>query len=235
MPLAEKPGGIAFRNSATFSNTPFTMTHTSVAAFVDWKSQIHNAGATSILDATQRARTTLNSVSMAIAHTLRQIDIKSRFVVQVRLYHGWHRGVTPTDNRRALLQLENNPEFLWKTLDGVRFELPIGYGENLLHALPHRATRTPPRINLPDTLRAPIEDGGKNREKMVDTALACDILTHARFSPKDWRLIVAEDDDLVPALFVSEAWTKDKGGRTFLLRKRDASKHISLEGLLRAI
>jgi hypothetical protein len=68
---------------------------------------------------------------------------------------------------------------------------------------------------------------------MVDTALACDLLTHARFDPADWRVIVAEDDDFVPAAFVAEAWSKEKGGRTLLLRHRSQSRYLDLGGILK--
>jgi len=204
-----------------------------VTAFVDWTAQIHNAGAKRISDPLKRASITLESVAKVIANGLKEVDPSSRFAVRLRLYHGWHRGLTPTDNRRALLDLENNPDFQFPYFTNIRFDLPIGYGENLLNALPHRKRKKAPLINLPDTLRPSMENPGEVREKMVDSALVCDVLTHARFDPEEWRIVLAEDDDLVPALYVSEAWSKDKGGRTMLLRRRGQSKHLSLDGLIK--
>ena len=109
----------------------------------------------------------------------------------------------------------------------------LGYGETLLSALPSRLTKNRPQIHLPDTLRPSLKKQSEEREKMVDTSLVCDLLTHARSDPADWRLIAAEDDDMVPALFVSEAWTKEKGGKTLLIRRRSDSKYLSLDGLIK--
>ena len=93
--------------------------------------------------------------------------------------------------------------------------------------------RRPP-IHLPNTLR----DQAKNQppaEKMVDTALAADLLAWARQSPSEWALVLAEDDDVAPPIFTAEAWIKPHGGRVLLLRKRPASQYLRLNDLMRKL
>lgn len=73
------------------------------------------------------------------------------------------------------------------------------------------------------------------REKMVDAALTCDVLASARSSPSDIRLILGEDDDLVPAAFTADSWGKERGGRTFILRNRDISEHLNMTGVYKKL
>jgi hypothetical protein len=206
-----------------------------VTAFVDWNSQIYNAHARDMRDPRRKARLTLDATLTAIAKTLVALDARCRFRVGMRLYHGWHRGLTPSENRRALSQLVDDPSFrLVSPHLNVIFDTPILFGDFLLAALPHRVLRSP-KIHLPDTLRAGVRIGDPDREKMVDTAMACDIMVQARSDPIEWRLVLAEDDDLVPALFAAEAWTKQKGGRTVLIRREGGSRFLQLDGLIREL
>ncbi|MGQ7791810.1 hypothetical protein ACUN0C_05300 [Faunimonas sp. B44] len=212
----------------------------SVTAFVDWKAQIHNAQAVRIVSVIDRARISLDHCCDVIGTALAKssTSARDRFRVQLRLYHGWHRGLAPTDMRLALLKLSSQPNFALTCKESnVIFSTPLEFGERLLNALPNRLVKScrsgMPQIHLPDTFRAPMNKGGPFREKMVDTAIACDVLCHARSDAKDWRLVLAEDDDLVPALFVAEAWSKEKGGRTLLVRKRGSSRYIDLSGFMR--
>ena len=92
----------------------------------------------------------------------------------------------------------------------VRFLEEVGYGDELLAALPKRAHTRPP-VHLPDTWRQQ-EQNGPRVEKMVDTALAADLLDRARSDPHEWALILSEDDDMVPPAFTAEAWMKRHGG-----------------------
>lgn len=68
---------------------------------------------------------------------------------------------------------------------------------------------------------------------MVDTALTCDVLASARSNPADIRLILGEDDDLVPAAFTADNWSKERGGRTIIVRRREASEFLNMVGLYR--
>ena len=106
----------------------------SVTAFVDWKSQIHNAGARGVAPADERAQRTLEQtvrsvgagMAQATEHeraqrtlerTVRAVrsalmsEEKSRFRVSFRLYHGWHKGWQPTDGLKAVLQAVDATDF----------------------------------------------------------------------------------------------------------------------------
>jgi len=115
--------------------------------------------------------------------------------------------------------------------DNVVINPDVGYGDSLLTALTERLC--PPKgIHLPGTVR--IRDrAGRREEKMVDTALASDLLSLARSDPSDWSIVLAEDDDLVPPIFTAEAWKAAAGGRVFLLQKRTpAHRVVNVRGLL---
>jgi hypothetical protein len=204
-----------------------------VKVFVDWRAQISNAKQQAEPRASRRAENTVSFVVTEVARFLSTHQVADIFVAEMRLYHGWHAGLTRTENRTALAQLirENS---LPGAAGNVSFDWSQPFGDSLLSALPHRLH---PRlgIHLPDTLREGFEKGYRIREKMVDAALLCDLLSSTRSSPTDWRIIMAEDDDFVPGAFVSERWGKDAGGRTFLLRKRYQMGHLQLRGLLTPI
>lgn len=201
-----------------------------VTAFVDWRAQIANAGQNLESRANRKAERTADFVTGAIALALSTTRRAELFRVKVRLYHGWHKALTPTENRRALDALLSE-RLLRRIAANVTFDWSRGFGDTLLDAYEHR--RHPRlRIHLPDTLRDDLEADGPRREKMVDTAIACDVLYSARTTPQDWRLVLAEDDDLVPAVFVAEKWSKEKGGRTVLLRTRAGFGHLALDGLV---
>jgi hypothetical protein len=111
----------------------------------------------------------------------------------------------------------------------------ISYGDSLIDGLPHRAYPGT-NIHLYNTLRQ--QDGRRGpQEKMVDTALASDLLSWVRERPEQWAMVVSNDDDLVPPTFVAEAWAVPTGGNVMLIRSRDRcrDKYLQLEGLVRAI
>jgi hypothetical protein len=200
-----------------------------VIAFVDWKSQIHNAGQIREERVSRQCQATLEYVTTAIDKFLVTLDKNARFGVDIRLYHGWHQGLTKTSRRRELeLLLHENMHP--KAVGQTHFNWQSPFGDRLLDAHELRLhART--KCHLPDTLR---QEEGVYREKMVDTALAADFLFSARTSPETWRLLVAEDDDFIPPLFVAERWSQGKG-RTLVLRRRTETGHQNLKGLLYAI
>ena len=175
-----------------------------------------------------------------LAQTLRSIGRalsaeRPRFRVSFRLYHGWLKGWQPTDGFKAMLQAVGATDFTALSHDRVDFSPTVQYGHTLIEALPerqHRDRRLP--IHLPNTLRDQAKDQPP-AEKMVDTALAADLLAWARRSPSEWALVLAEDDDVAPPLFTAEAWIKPHGGRVLLLRKRRAGQYLRLDGLLREL
>lgn len=201
-----------------------------VEAFVDWQAQIANAKQLGETRDQRRIENTVEYVVDAISKYLDNSNIADLFTVDMRLYYGWIAGLTKTSSRRIMGSLLLHGSLPSARLR-ARFNWHHPFGDELLSALEHR--RHPKlKVHLPDTLRENLEGGGRIREKMVDTALICDLLVSARTSPTDWRVVMAEDDDLVPGVFVSESWSKDSGGRTILMRRRQESRHLQLNGLL---
>ena len=200
-----------------------------VTAFVDWSAQMHNAG----VRASDRegARHTLVRTTRLVERVLRREQ--SPFRVSFRLYHGWYRGWQVTDGYKAAVQAVVDTNFAALSGESVEFSPTVRYGHALLAALPERQHANPP-IHLPNTLRGQAR-GQPPTEKMVDTALATDLLAWARLSPSEWAVVLAEDDDLVPPLFTAEAWIKPHGGRALLVRRRPAGQYLRLDGLLREL
>ena len=192
---------------------------------------MHNTGALGAAPAQERARRTLDQTLRSVGRALSAE--RPRFRVSFRLYHGWHKGWQPTDGFKAAAQAVGATDFTALSHDRVDFSSAVQYGHTLIEASPERQHRRPP-IHLPNTLRDQ-EKGQPPAEKMVDTALAADLLAWARRSPSEWALVLAEDDDVAPPLFTAEAWIKPHGGRVLLLRKRPAGQYIRLDGLLRKL
>ena len=204
-----------------------------VTAFVDWNSQVHNARADE-LDPVEKAKQTLRRTVRAIRRVLAGEDPARRFDVGLRLYHGWHKGWEKSVNLRAIMEAVADPEFPAEySARNVLFRQSVGYGHTLLSTLPER--RHPrSQIHLADTLRRRTDRARRDEEeKMVDTALAADLLQWARESPSQWALVLAEDDDIVPPVFTAEAWIKAHGGRAFIVRTRRLGQYLRLDGLWR--
>ena len=204
----------------------------SATAFVDWRAQMHNADCVDA-PAIEGARRTLAQTTRLVGRAL--AAEKFRFRVSFRLYHGWHKGWEPTDALKAAENAVGATDFAPMFSDRVAFSPTVQYGHTLLAALPERqhTSRSSRSIHLPNTLR----DHGAQQptEKMVDTALAADLLAWARQSPSEWALVLAEDDDVVPPLFTAESWVRPYGGRALLLRKRPDTQYLKLQGLLRGL
>lgn len=144
-----------------------------VTAFVDWSAQMHNAG----VRASDRegARHTLVRTTRLVERVLRREQ--SPFRVSFRLYHGWYRGWQVTDGYKAAVQAVVDTNFAALSGESVEFSPTVRYGHALLAALPERQHANPP-IHLPNTLRGQAR-GQPPTEKMVDTALATDLLAWA--------------------------------------------------------
>ena len=201
----------------------------SVTAFVDWGAQMHNAGARA--SDREGARHTLVRTTRLVERVLKQE--RPPYRVSFRLYHGWYQGWHATAGYKAAVQAVVDTDFAALSGESVAFSPTVRYGHALLAALPERQHANPP-IHLPNTLRRQAREQPPT-EKMVDTALATDLLAWARLSPSEWALVLAEDDDLVPPLFAAEAWVKPYGGRALLVRRRPAGQYLKLDGLLRAL
>jgi uncharacterized LabA/DUF88 family protein len=111
----------------------------------------------------------------------------------------------------------------------VVFSQNMAFGDKLLGALDRRQIARL-SIHLPNTLR--LRSNGDSEEKMVDTALAADVVTAAFRETAGWIVVMAEDDDLIPPVYAAEAVLRPMGSRVVLLRARGNSNMLSLEDLL---
>ena len=191
-----------------------------VVAFVDWNAQIHLSGLDGKTDPITAARGVLERTARRVARCLAATDKNARFAVSLRLYHGWHRGFEPSANKKAIRTVLAAADFAsLSTVPNVSFMESVGYGDCLLAALPCRLHQRL-SIHLPNTLRT---QDRIDSEKMVDTALATDVVFSAINEPKDWIVVVTEDDDLVPPVFTAEALLEPYGARVLLLHSRKRS------------
>ncbi|MNJ47994.1 hypothetical protein D3C77_431730 [compost metagenome] len=195
-----------------------------IVAFVDWNSQLLRNGKGLSQDPVALARHTLKMMACHIAGTLAKHYSDNRFQVFLRLYHGWHKGYEPTPNRKAITKAIAEADF--STLShkpDVIFNPEVAYGDYLLSALPERLNKKL-QIHLPNTVRDREPRGLE--EKMVDTALASDIIVSAFRDPEDWIMVVSDDDDFIPPLFVAESIMKPMESRALLLGSRARSKTL---------
>jgi uncharacterized LabA/DUF88 family protein len=183
--------------------------------------------------AVERCGYALRAVGKEITKLLCQIDSKCVFRVRVRLYHGWTSGITQTENRRAIQFLPefDAPDEIFPSTRVIALS-DIEFGDRLIDACVERESGGL-RIHLPNTRRRR-HGSQKYEEKMVDTALAVDVLSWARAEPNSLAFVVSSDDDLIPPVFVAEAWMKPYGGIVRLVRSRSRgeSRYLTLEGLI---
>ena len=206
-------------SSGTRSRRSSTTAPITVTAFVDWKAQIHNARATGITEPRDKAGRTLQNVARIVEKVLIGRAPSVRFRVAFRFYHGWHKGFEATENRKVMVGLVAETDFTnLPSSRNVRFLEEVRYGDELLTAPPQRAHTRPP-VHLPDTWRQQ-EQSGPRVEKMVDTAMAADLLDRAHSAPHEWALILSEDDDMIPPVFTAEAWMEPHGGRVIIAMMR---------------
>ena len=203
----------------------------SVTAFVDWNTHIRNIRAPESKPE-DRAHRTLAQTARVIGRALAQAAPASRFDVAFRLYHGWYKGWQRTENFDAITTAVSQTDFSrLSQAPNVVFSSDVRYSHTLMSALPERSHVRPP-IHLPNTLRQQVSHEPPT-EKMVDSALASDLLAWAHSDPGDWALILSDDDDVVPPVFTAEAWTKPHGGRVLIVRTRRTRRaFLKLNGLI---
>ncbi|MCP3417608.1 hypothetical protein NLM16_26235 [Bradyrhizobium brasilense] len=204
-----------------------------VGLFVDWNSQLREAPFELIDEPIEKCRFALRRVGKLATQELCRLDSTSVFRVQMRLYHGWTAGVTQTANRRAFARVSeySNPDDIFPSARVLALS-DIEFGDRLIDALPARQNPGL-QIHLPNTYRRQRGDADPV-EKMVDTALATDLLSWARNDPSSIALVLSSDDDAIPPIFVAEAWMKPFGGMVYLVQTapRGESRYLSLEGIL---
>lgn len=191
-----------------------------VRTFIDWDS------ARRILSTdTQRGRNDLGLRSMMeiqnfIAELLQKLDTGGHFRVDYRVYHGWHRGTTKTDDYREFEKISAGSE-LSRRLGKCSFSPSVAFGNVLLCG--------GKRSMLYNTLRKRI-DTQKDEQKMVDTALVSDLLTSVRNDRGSIHIVVGDDDDLIPGVITADSW----GAKVILARVRREfdSAHLNVTDLI---
>ena len=177
-----------------------------VIGFVDWHTAVIASGArmrSRRVDTV--ARKALEHVERVVSDHLCGSGARTKFRVRLRLYAGWHGGKTPTDYFRGIDRVMHSYAGKSRAYRGNRVTFEGGAdGVQLgcrLARVSGRLAR-PHRVHFLDTLR--YRDGAP-REKMVDTALAVDLLTLANRKEADRYVVVSDDDDMLPGIFAAEA------------------------------
>ena len=205
-----------------------------VDALVDWNSQFHLIPHQSHdPHSAALSRLVLKSLCRRVSKCLIETEPAGRFEVHLRAYHGWYNGFEPTPRRKAAIDAQasdpNDPNdqglLGYSSRQGVIFR-SFAFGDKLLFALDKRL-HTGLDCHLPGTL---LRINDSYEEKMVDTALVSDLVYLALTDTNSWLMVIGQDRDLVPALYVAEAAINGTERRILFLA-RDPIRLLNLEGL----
>ena len=205
-------------------------------AFIDWDSARrvvqppwkNGAQDVSLRERTKYVEACFNELQVRTARALEACDLN--FPVKValsRVYHGWHRGKTPTDDRKAWEQARTLVRAF--TTKKLSYLPDISFGDAMLCG----GLRMP----LLDTLRS--RDDGHDQQKMVDTSLVADLLCYCRNESSNFRkgkppmsmaIIVGNDDDLLPGSFAAESWGLPV--RVLRINRAGESRFLKLDRLV---
>lgn len=214
----------------TMASNPSRQTPIHVTCFVDWNSQLLSTGIQHAKAPVEAASAAFRQITRRITKCLTRIGADANFVVNLRLYHGWRKGYEPTNNLKAIRNVIGSTDFSTVSDNPrVSYSDNVGFGDRLLSACPQRMFPQQ-GIHLPNTLR----DRGRQgiEEKMVDTALAADMVFHAYQYQNEWIILITEDDDLIPPLFTAESIINLGQARALLLSTRKRSNNmLQLDGL----
>lgn len=198
-----------------------------VTAFIDWDTARRCGVKTKRpTNSSKRWKDSIEFLQNSIAEVLSNKFSDDRCRVTLRFYHGWYTGKSKTSDRTAfeleVASCQQNSLFLNKTIKRTSFVPEITYCDFLLSDIDKE-------YRLYDTLRR--REDGREEQKMIDTAISCDVLEFIRPSP-DGRLalIVGADDDLLPALFTATTWKR----KVFMLRlaREYDNKHLNTTHLI---
>ena len=153
-----------------------------------------------------------------VADHLETIDPSVIFRVRWRLYHGWYSGQTKTFDLRAVEKF--TAELKTITINKVSFGADVVAATTMLCG--------GARMPLYDTVRAAMDGLDELRQKMVDTGLVGDLLQSARSAREDVHVVIGDDDDLLPGIFMVEKWGVD----VQMLRQKPGSTHVNTAGLV---
>lgn len=186
-------------------------------AFIDWDSarRIVTADSRKVKNVNHLKRV-IQALQRSLARNIARGESRAIFHVSMRIYHGWYRGKTPTQDRRALDKVVAIRDVLLPRVDRVAFSPDIEYGDTLL---------SDGRRRLWDTLRKR-DDDGTFEQKMIDTAMVSDLLDFVRRNRQSLAVVVADDDDMLPGVFTADAW----GGNVLLARvtREHENKHLDI-------
>ena len=174
--------------------------------FVDWHTAIIASGAAvRPRRAELVAEKALTHVECLLSDYLSNSGAGSKFRVRLRLYAGWHSGRTPTDYLQGIDKVIRAHAGKTRSYYDNCVIFEGGHeGLQLGNRLAFVSGRVAPKhgVHFLDTLR---HRDGTSHEKMADTALAVDLLGLASRRAADQYIVVSDDDDMLPGLFVAEA------------------------------
>ncbi len=211
-PTHQTPSGRAIQNRTPMRNI------IRATAFIDWDTARRSVNHEIKSGRTNLTKRSIQALQESLAALLSEREKDSHFRVNFRLYHGWHRGKTKTDDRLELERcyIEDSPQ---RSLHNVSFTPELSYGDELLCG--------GLRCKILDTLRRRPE--GHDEQKMVDTALVSDLLQFVHSRTGGLAIVVGDDDDLLPGIFTAEAW----GGKVLVARFRtDDNRHLETRNLI---
>lgn len=192
-----------------------------VLIFIDWDSARRVATDYIKKEKDRTIDAIFKILSENIEKHIQTIKIAKAYNVTWRIYHGWHKGKEKTPDRVEFESYVANATS-WR-INKTSFSTIYDYGNILLC----NSNRMP----IFNTLR-PREKDGIPEQKMVDTAIACDMMHAIRFHFFDIGVIIADDDDMVPIIFSAEAW---EANIKLLTRRENFGKMQNTKGLVERI
>jgi hypothetical protein len=159
----------------------------------------------------------IDQIQIAISNYLQKNRTKDGYRIRWRVYHGWHQGKTKTGDRILFEKYMSDAK--GRTIQNVSFSVDYEFSGTLSC----ESSRAP----IFDTCRSDRHTGAIS-QKMVDTMLVCDLLHLARSRESSLLLVIADDDDIIPALFTAEAW---KAKIAMLYLREHANQHLKLNGI----
>lgn len=166
-----------------------------VYVFVDW----HNVQSNIAPEFHRNPRKALPGIILKIqqhiARMLTNYDGSARYRATMRIYHGWHKGREATTIRKDFegFSIDANSA---RRFSRISFTPGFQFGNELASS---------ESINpLYNTYRG---GGHEVGQKMIDTAIICDLLHLLRFGGADIGIIISDDDDFIPAVLTAQAWS----------------------------
>jgi hypothetical protein len=200
--------------------------------FVDWDSARRLVRQTTVAKTVRRGaaqtEAVFESLQNEVATHLTTLKFDGIIRVRWRLYHGWYTGKTPTYDHVILnaYVAQSSP----RTIGRISFESDLAFSSRMLCSSPRQ-----PLYDTLRTFRDRDSEGVEKivtRQKMVDTALVCDLLHSYRNEKDTIQVVVGDDDDLLPGIFMAESW----GAKVHMLRRREtSSRFVDTRGLVSEI